>query len=64
LRTVYAFSIFVWLSRIRICKPGVRQPVQPHTYARRLVFKETLAQPDLAGVNFSDVVTNMFYSLF
>jgi len=35
------------LSRFDLPNRGVRQPVQPHTYARRLVFDDILAQPHL-----------------
>jgi len=42
------------LARFDLANRGVRQPVQPHTYARLLVFDETLAQPDFAVVNCSD----------
>jgi len=45
----------------------VRKPIQPHTfYARLLVFDESLAKPDFAVVNCSDVVMSLFYftSLF
>jgi len=41
----------------------LRQPVQPHTYARLLVFNETLAQRDFAVVTCSDVVMSVLYSL-
>jgi len=40
----------------------VRKPIQPHSYARILVFDETLAQPDFAVVNYySDTVMNVLY---
>ena len=42
---------------------GVRQPVQPHTHARLLVFDKTLA-PHFAVVNCCDAVMSVFYSLF
>ena len=51
-------------SKIRSCKGDVSQPVQPHTYARLLVFDETLAQPHFEVVNFSDAVMSVFYSRF
>jgi len=39
---------------------GVHQAVQPHTYARLLVFDETLAQP-----HFTDaVIISVFYAPF
>jgi len=41
---------------------GVRQPIQPHTYARLLVFEETSAQPRFVVVNCSDAVMSVFYS--
>ena len=52
------------LTRLDLPNRGVRQPVQPHTYARLLVFDETLAQPDFAVINCSDGVMSVFYSLF
>ena len=55
---LYAHSQF-WCSlpKFDLANRGVRQPVQPHTfYAQLLVFDETLAQPDFAVVNCSDVV--------
>jgi len=42
----------------------MRQTVQPHTYARLLVFNETLPQPHFAVVNRSDAVMSVFYSPF
>jgi len=63
LRTLCAFSILVSFGKIRSSNPGVRQPIQPHTYARLLIFDETFAQPDFAVVNCSDVVMSVFYSL-
>jgi len=41
-----------------------RQTVQPHTYARLLVFDETLAHPQFAVVNCSGAVMSVFYSRF
>jgi len=54
------------LARFDLANRGVRQPVQPHTCARLLVFDETLAQPHFAVVNCSDAVILMsvFYSTF
>jgi len=52
------------LARFDLANRGVRQPVQPHTYARLLVFDETLAQPHFAVVNCSDAVRSVFYSPF
>ena len=52
------------LARFDLANRGVRQPVQPHTYARLLVFDETLAQPHFAVVNCSDAVMSVFYSPF
>ena len=54
----------VKFSKIRSCKGDVSQPVQPHTYARLLVFDETLAQPHFEVVNCSDAVMSVFYSPF
>jgi len=54
----------VLFSKIRSCKPGCAPAVQPHTYARLLVFGETLAQPHFAAVNCSDAVMSGFYSPF
>jgi len=42
----------------------VCQSVQPHTFARLLVFDKTLAQPHFAVVNCSDAVMSVFYSPF
>jgi len=50
------------LARFDLANRGVRQPAQPHTYVRLLVFDETLAQPDFAVVNCSDSVISVFYS--
>jgi len=55
-------TLLCCLARFDLANRGVRQPVQPHTYARLLVFDETLAQPHFAAVNCSDAV--MFYSPF
>jgi len=52
------------LARFDLASCGVHQPVQLHTYARLLVFDETLAQPHFAVVNFSDAVMSVFYSPF
>jgi len=40
------------------------QAVQPHTYARLLIFNETLAQPNFAVVSCSDAVMSVFYYHF
>jgi len=50
------------LPKLDVAKGGVRQPVQPNTYAQLLVFDETLAQSDFAVVTCSDVAMNVFYS--
>jgi len=54
---LYAHSQFLWsLGKFDLANHGVRQPVQPHTFfARLLVLDETLAQPDIAVANCSDV---------
>jgi len=52
------------LTRFDLANRGVRQPVQPHTYARLHVFDETFAQLHFAVVNFSDAVMSVFYSPF
>jgi len=49
-------------ARFDLASRGVRQPVQPHTYARLLVFEETSAQPHFTVVNCSDAVMSMFHS--
>jgi len=51
-------------ARFDLASRGVRQPVQPHTYARLLVFDETLAQLHFAVVNCSDAVMSVFYFPF
>jgi len=51
------------LARIDLANWSVRQPVQPHTYARLLVFDETLAQPHFAVVNIAEAVMIVFYSI-
>jgi len=51
-------------TRFDLANRGVRQPVQPHTDARLLVFDETLAQPHFAVANCSDAVMGVFYSPF
>jgi len=51
-------------ARFELANLGVRQPVQLHTYARLLVFNETLAQPHFAVVNCSDAVMSVFSSPF
>jgi len=46
---LYVHSQFLYsLSRFDLANRGVRQPVQPHTYVRLLIFDETLAQSDFA----------------
>jgi len=52
------------LARFDLANRGVRQPVQPHTYARLFVFDDTLAQPHFAVGNCSDAVMSVFYALF
>jgi len=52
------------LARFDLAKRGVRQAIQPHTYARLLVFHETLAQLHFAVVNCFDVAMSVFYSPF
>jgi len=42
------------LARFDLANRDVRQPIQPHTYARLLVFDETFAQLHFAVVNCSD----------
>jgi len=56
----------VEFSKIRSWKPergGLRQPVQPYTYDRLLVFDKTSAQPYFAVITCSDAVMSMFYSI-
>jgi len=50
------------LARLDLANWGVRQPAQPHTYARLLVFDKTSAQPHFAVVNCSDAVMSVFYA--
>jgi len=52
------------LARFDLANRGVRQPVQPYTNARLLVFDVTLAQPHFAFVNCSDAVMSVFHSPF
>ena len=52
------------LARFDLANRGVRQPVQPHTYARLLVFDEALVQSHFAVANCSDAVMSVFYSTF
>ena len=61
---LYSHSQFLCsLAKVDLANQGVRQPVQPHTFnAQLLVFDETLAQPDFAVVNCSDVVMSVFHS--
>jgi len=57
LRTLCAFSILVYFSMIRSCKPGWVPASPAATFCTRLlVFDETLGQPHFAAVNCSDVV--------
>jgi len=49
-------------ARFDVANRGVCQPVQPHTYARLLVFDETLTQSHFADVNCSDAVVSAFSS--
>ena len=52
------------LARFDLANRGARQPVQPHTsYARLLVFDETLAQPDFAVVNCKTLVCKHEYDV-
>jgi len=57
------FSILMQFSRIRSCKPGVRQPVQPHTFYTRLLVFETVAQPDFPVVNCERLVCKHEYDV-
>jgi len=57
-------SLLCSLARFDLANRGARQPVQPHTFARLLVFDETLAQPHFAVVNCDDAVMSVFYSPF
>jgi len=50
------------VARFDLANRGVRQPVQPYTYARLLAFDEISAQPHFAVVNCSDAVMSVFYS--
>jgi len=53
------------LVKFDLANQGVRQPVQPHTFsAQLLVFDETLAQPDFAIVNCSDVGMSVSFLCF
>jgi len=52
------------LARFDLPNRGVRQPVQPHTCARRLVFDGTLAQPHFSVVNCSDAVMSVLLPFF
>jgi len=53
------------LARFDLANRSVRQSVQSHTYARLLMFDETLAQPHFAVENYcSDAVMSVFYPLF
>jgi len=57
-------SLLCSLARFDLANRDVRQPVKPHTYARLLVFDETLAQPHFEVVNCSAAVMNVFFSSF
>ena len=46
-------------ARFDLANRCVCQPVQPHTYARLLVFEERSAQPHFAVVNCSDAVVSV-----
>jgi len=61
---LYPHSQFLCsFAKFDLANQGVRQPVQPHTFnAQLLVFDKTLAQPDFAVVNCSDVVMSVFHS--
>jgi len=50
------------IARFYLANWGVRQLVQPHTYARLLVFDETSTQPHFAVC--TDTVMSVFYSPF
>jgi len=52
------------LAKFDLANRVMRQPVQPHTYARLLVFNESLAQSHFAVVNCYDAVMSVFYSPF
>jgi len=62
---LYPHSQFLCiLAKFDLANRGVRQPVQQHTSnPQLLVYDETLAQPDFAFVNCSDVVMSVFHSL-
>jgi len=62
LRTFVHSQFLCSLARFDLVNRGVRQPIQPHTYARLLVCDEILPQPDFAVVNCSDAVMSVFYS--
>jgi len=49
-------TLLCGLARFDLANWAVRQTVLTHTYARLLVFDETLAQPHFAVVNCSDAV--------
>jgi len=57
-------TLLCCFGRFDLANRGMRQPVQPHTYARLLICDETLAQPHLAVVNCPDAVMSVFYSPF
>jgi len=57
-------SLLCSSARFDLANQVARQPVQPHTYARLLVFDETLAQPQFAVVNCCDALMSVFYFPF
>jgi len=61
---LYPHSQFLCsLAKFDFAHRGVRQPVQLHTFNAQLpVFDKTLAQPNFAVVNCSDVVISVFHS--
>jgi len=61
---LYSHSQFLCsLAKFDLENQDVRQPAQPHTSnPQLLVFDKTLAQPDFAVVNCSEVVMSVFHS--
>ena len=57
-------TLLCGLARFDLANRGVRQHIQPHTYARLLVFDEALVQSHFAVANCSDAVMSVFYSTF
>jgi len=57
-------TLLCCFGRFDLANRGMREPVQPHTYARLHIFDGTLAQPHFAVVNWSDAVMSVFYSPF